>query len=186
MPIDITKIRAYTDGHVSTHAPGATPVLPTSASAAPAAGFTQVGAISSDGLTEQTTQNRTDIFIWQGNALVRKIPGQFTKLFRFAAAETSLFTLGLQYPGSTITQTSEGASVIERPPGTDIRAWLLHGMDGATRAQRIVLPLAEITDRGDVLWSSENITVYEWELTAYVDSNGAVAYRYYIDPSMAA
>lgn len=187
MAVDIDLIRAYTDGLVATHDPDTPGVIaaPTDASTALAAGFLHVGAISSDGLTEATSQDRTDVFIWQGAALVRRIPGQFTKRFTFAAAETSLFNLGIQYPGSTITQTAEGASVAEKPPSTDIRAWVLHGMDGANRAQRVYLPKAEVTERGDVVWSAENITVYEWTLDAYVDDTGVVAYRYYLDPDMA-
>lgn len=186
MAVDIDLIRAYTDGLVATHDPAVpgTITAPTNASTALAAGFLQVGAISSDGLTEATSQDRTDIFIWQGNALVRRIPGQYSKTFTFAAAETSLFNLGLQYPGSTITRTAEGATVAEKPPATDVRAWVLHGMDGATRAQRVYLPKGEITERGDVVWSSENITVYEWTLSAYVDGTGVVAYRYYLDDDM--
>ncbi|MBM0203196.1 hypothetical protein JNW90_09175 [Micromonospora sp. STR1s_5] len=186
MAVDIDLIRAYTDGLVATTAAGDTSVTaPTNATTALSADFFEVGAITSDGLTESTSQDRTDVFIWQRNALVRRIPGQFTKTFQFAAAETSLFNLGLQYPGSTITQSATGASVAEKPPTTDIRPFVLHGMDGATRAQRVYLPKAEITERGDVVWSSDGITFYEWTLTAYLDETGVVAYRYYLDPDMA-
>ncbi|MEU7843950.1 hypothetical protein AB0B39_23655 [Micromonospora sp. NPDC049114] len=187
MAVNIDLIRAYTDGLVATHSPTSpgTITAPTNATTALASGFKEVGAISSDGLTEATNQDRTDVFIWQGNALARRIPGQFTKTFTFAAAETSLFNLGIQYPGSTITQTAEGASVAEKPAATDIRAWVLHGMDGATRAQRVYLPKAEVTERGDVVWSSGDVTVYEWTLSAYVDGSGVVAYRYFLDAQMA-
>jgi hypothetical protein len=186
MAVDIDLIRAYTDGLVATTTPGDTTVTaPTDASTPLGADFIEVGAISSDGLTEATSQDRTDVFIWQRNALVRRIPGQYTKTFTFAAAETSLFNLGIQYPGSTITATTEGASVAEKPPVTDIRAWVLHGIDGTTRAQRVYLPKAEVTERGDIVWSAEGITVYEWTLTAYLDETGVVAYRYYLDEAMA-
>lgn len=185
MAVDVDLIRAYTDGHVSTHEPGATITAPTDASTALDVDFKQIGAISSEGLGEQTAQETTSVFIWQNNALARKIKGEFTKTFTFAAAETSLFNLGLQFPGSTITQTSEGASVAEKPPATDVRAWVLHGTDGANRALRVYLPKAEIETRGDVQWSSGGITVYEWTLAAYVDSLGFVAYRFYLDDDMA-
>ncbi|WP_406083111.1 hypothetical protein OHA01_26380 [Micromonospora zamorensis] len=186
MAVDTDLLRAYTDGGVYTHdrvTPG-TITPPTNASTALAAGFLGVGAISSDGITEATSQDRTDIFIWQGNTLARRIPGQFAKTWTFAAAETSLVTLGIQYPGSTLTRTAEGATLAEKPPVTDVRAWVLHGLDGTTRAQRIYLPKAEVTERGDIVWSSEEITVYEWTLSAYVDGTGVVAYRYYLDEDM--
>ncbi len=186
MAVDTDLLRAYTDGGVYTHdrtTPG-TITPPTTASSALAAGFLGVGATASDGPTEATSPARTDAIVWPGNALARRIPGQFTKTWTFAAAETSLVTLGIQYPGSTITRTAEGATVAEKPPVSDVRSWVLHGLDGSTRAQRIYLPKGEVTERGDIVWSSEEITVYEWTLSAYVDGSGVVAYRYYLDEDM--
>ncbi|MFI7073560.1 phage tail tube protein [Micromonospora sediminicola] len=186
MALNVSLIRAYTNGLVAVTAAGDTSVtLPTTASAGLSADFFDIGTVTSDGISEATSQDRTDIFAWQGAALVRRIPGQYTKTFTFAAAETSLLTLGVQFPGSTITQTSEGASVAEKPPTTDIRSWVLHGTDG-TRAQRIVVPQGEVTERGDVVWNAEDITVYQWTLSAYLDGNSVACYRYYLDSSMAA
>jgi hypothetical protein len=185
MAVDINLIRAYTNGLVATApSPGGSFTLPTSASSSVPVGATEVGAISEDGITEATSQDRTDVFIWQNNALARRIPGQATKQFTVAAAETNLTTLSLQYTGSsTITQTAEGVTVAEAPPATDIRPWILHGIDGA-RALRLVIPNGEITERGDVVWSANGITVYEWTLSAYVDSNGFWVYRYYLDDDL--
>lgn len=185
MAVDINLIRAYTNGLVATAPnPGGSFTLPTNASSAVPAGAADVGAISEDGIAEATGQDRQDVFIWQNNALARRIPGQATKQFTVAAAETNLVTLSLQYTGSsTITQTAEGVSVAEAPPGTDIRPWILHGIDGA-RALRLVIPNGEITERGDSLWSANGITVYEWTLSAYVDVNGFWVYRYYLDDDL--
>lgn len=183
MSTAIDLIRAYTDGAVYTHAVGATITAPTDASTALDVDFVEVGAIGEDGLTETTDQETTNIFIWQGNRLARTLKGQATKTWQFAAAQTSLFNLGLQYAGSTVTSTSEGASVAEKPPTTDVRAWVLHGLDG-DREQRIYIPRGEITARGEVVWSANGITVYEWTLSAYTDDSGNWAYRYYVDDDM--
>lgn len=184
MAVDINLIRAYTNGLVATVDFGVTgTALPTSAGASLNAAFKEVGALSDAGISESTNQDRQDVFIWQGNALARRIPGEFTKTWTLAAAETNLVTLGAHFPGSTITQTVEGVSIAEKPPVTDIRPWILHGIDG-TRAQRIVVPQGEITERGDVVWSSGDITVYEWTLSGYLDASGNVAYRYYIDDAL--
>ncbi|WP_033338966.1 phage tail tube protein [Catenuloplanes japonicus] len=182
--VDVSLIRAYTDGLVATSVEGGSFTLPTNASSPLPSGANPVGAISEDGISEATSQDRTDVFVWQKNALARRIPGQASKVFTFAAAETNLTTLGIQYSGSVITQTSEGVSVAERPPGTDVRPWVLHGIDG-NRALRLVVPSGEVTNRGDVLWSAGGITVYEWELSAYMDVNGFWVYRYYLDDDLA-
>jgi hypothetical protein len=79
-----------------------------------------------------------------------------------------------------VTTTGEGAAVQEKAPQTDIRRWVLNGKDGSTKGIRLYLPLAEVTDRSDVSWSANGITLYEWTLTAYPDTSGVFAYRYYI------
>jgi hypothetical protein len=184
MAVDIDLIRAYTNGLVAVSEYGAVGVTqPTDASTALGGDFDEVGAITEDGISEATEQDRTDIFIWQNNTLARRIPGQFTKTWTFAAAETNVVTLGVHFPGSTITLTDEGVAIEEKPPGTDVRVWVLHGIDG-TRAQRIVVPKGEVTERGEVVWSGGGITVYEWTLSGYVDDDGNVAYRYYIDDDL--
>lgn len=184
MAVDTNLIRAYEDGLVCTHSPGATITLPTTAGAALDVDFIEVGAVGPDGITEATGQNINNFYIWQRGALGRTTRTESVKTFTFAAAETSLFNLGLQYAGSTVTSTSEGAAVEEKPPTSDRRAWILHGIDGS-REQRVVLPIAEIGERGDVVWSGEGPTIYEWTLNAFIDSSGNWAYRYYVDEDMA-
>jgi hypothetical protein len=185
MAVNVSLMRAYLDGLVAVTAAGDTSVtLPTNASGALSADFFEVGAITPDGISESTSQDRTSVFIWQGNTLARQIPGEYSKTFTFAAAETNLITLGVQFAGSTITQTAEGVSVAEKAPTTDVRSWVLHGIDG-TRKQRVVIPNGEVTERGDVVWSAGDITVYEWTVSCYPDLSGNILYRYYQDSSLA-
>ncbi|GGN39451.1 hypothetical protein FHR83_006715 [Actinoplanes campanulatus] len=185
MAVDITLIRAYTNGAVYTTSSSAvTATAPTDAGSSLDPDFQEVGAISEDGITESTSQDRTDVFIWQNNTLARRIPGQTTKTWTLAASETNLMTLGVQFAGSTITQTAEGVSIEEKAPGTDIRQWVLHGIDGSD-LQRIYVPLGEVTERGDVVWSAAGVTVYEWTLSAYADPSGNFAYRYIASDALA-
>jgi len=184
MAVDIDLIRAYEDGAVYTHAQGATITLPVTASESLDVDFFEVGAVGEEGLTEAIAQNVTDYFLWQKGALGRRLRNQSVKTVKFAAAETSLNNLGLHYAGSVITSTTEGAAVEEKPPGTDIRTWVLHGIDG-DREVRVVIPLGEIGERGDVVWSGGGPTVYEWTLSYYIGPDGTWAKRYYIDDDMA-
>lgn len=182
---DITMLRAYVDGAVYCTNFGVTnATAPIDASSSVDAAFKAIGGVTDDGLTETTTQDRTKIYLWQKNQLARQIAGQYEKVFKFAAAETNLITLGIHYGGSTITQTAEGVSIAESPPTGDIRQWILHGIDG-NKAERLYIPLGEVTNRGDKVWSSKSITIYEWELTAYLDTNGHPDYRYILDDALA-
>lgn len=178
MAVDITSMRAYTDGLVCTHDVGASPTAPTDASSALNVGFKEVGAVSEDGITESTSQDRTDVVIWQRNQVARRLPGTASKTFQFSAAETRIFNLSLQFPGSVVAVTGEGASVAESAPQTDIRRWVLHGIDGNSKL-RLYIPFGEITDRGDNSWSANGVTYYDWTITAYPDSSNRWAYRYY-------
>lgn len=185
MALDNALIRAYQSGEVSVGAYGATPALPTDPTTPLNAGlYTGTGLLTSDGITEAIDQDYEDIFAWQGNALVASLPGDYVQTFQFAAMQQSLVNLGLQFPGSTITQTAYGASVAQKAPVRDTRTWIIHGIDG-TRLQRIVIPSGQISERGEVVWSSQDVTVYEWTVKLFPDSNGVFAYRYYVDPAMA-
>ena len=185
MAVNIDLIRAYTDGLVAVTDRGVIDAtLPTDGVSELDAAFKEIGAVTDDGITEATNQDRNDIFIWQGNALARRVPGAASKEFTFAAAETNLTTLGIHFTGSTITQTAEGVTVQERPPGADIRNWVLHYIDG-NRALRIVVPRGEVTSRGELIASGQGISVYQWTLSAYVDPSGFWAYRYYVDLALA-
>jgi hypothetical protein len=182
MAVDTTKIRAFQNGAVSVGAFGATPTLPTSYSAS-LTGFTEVGAITDDGITDTTSQDFNDIYMWQGNTLAVSLPGQNSLKFKFASMEMNLVTIGLNYPGSTITQITGGVTIAQKPPVRDLRSWVFHGIDG-TKIQRVVVPSGQITERGDVVWSSADVTVWEYTVTCYVDASGNIAYRYIADASL--
>lgn len=186
MALDATLIRAYQNGEVSVGASGASPTLPTDATTTLSTlDFTGTGLLTDDGIAEATDQDFQDIFAWQGNALVASLPGEYVQSFKFAAMQQSLVNLGLQMPGSTITQTAYGVSVIQKAPVRDLRTWVIHGIDGV-KLQRIIVPSGQITERGEVVWSSQTVTIYEWTVKCYPDAaNSAFAYRYYVDASMA-
>lgn len=186
MAVDTTKIRAYQNGAVSVSGYGVVnPTLPTDGTTALNASlYKEIGCVTDNGITDSTQQDFNDIYSWQGNALVASIPGQFTKTFKVAAQETNGVTLAAQFGGSTLTQLGNGVSIAEKPPVKDIRTWVLHGISDSGKLQRIVVPLGQISDRGDVVWSSKDVTVYEWTIKCFLDSSGNVAYRYYVDSTL--
>ncbi len=185
MAITTTNIRAYANGLVAVTGYGVTgTTLPTDATTSLAAGFKDAGSITDDGIADSTSQDFNDFYAWQGNVLVASIPGQYTKTFKFAAQEVNGVTLGVQYGGSTLTQQAWGVSIAEKAPVRDIRAWVLHGISDSGKLQRIVIPQGQVSERGDVVWSSKDITVYEWTVKCFVDSSGNVAYRYLYDATL--
>lgn len=185
MALDPTLVRSYQNGEVSVGAYGATPTLPTDATTPLNAGlYTGIGLTTDDGITETSGQDYEKKYAWQNGALIATLPGPFEKSFKFAAVQQSLTNLGLQFPGSTITQTAYGVSIAEKAPSIDKRVWIIHGISGSI-LQRIVCPAGQITERGDVVWSFNDITVYEWTVELFPDSSLNYTYRYLVDPTMA-
>jgi hypothetical protein len=186
MALSATLIRAYQNGEVSVGATAATPTLPTDASSSlDAALYTGTGYLTDDGVTETINQDWNDKFAWQANALVATLPGEYVQTFKFAAMQQSLINVGVHFAGSTITQTASGLTVAQKAPTRDLRTWILHGIDGVY-LQRIVVPSGQVAERGDVVWSSQEVTVYEWTVKCFPDASGNYAYRYYVDAGMAA
>jgi hypothetical protein len=183
--ITTTNMRSYQAGLVMATGFGVTGTpLPTDAVATPNAAFKDIGSLTDNGITDSTNQAWKDIFAWQGNALVASLPGAYTKTFKFAAQEVNGQTLALAYPGSTLTQQAWGVSIAEKPIVRDIRAWILHGISDSGKLQRIVIPQGQVSDHGDVVWSSQDLTVYEYTVKCFVDASGNVAYRYLYDASL--
>lgn len=185
MAITTTNIRAYQNGLVAVTGFGVTGTpLPTDATTTINAAFKDVGTITDDGITDTTNQDSTDFFSWQGNTLVATLLGKYSKQFKLACTETNGITLALSYAGSTLTQQSWGVSIAEKPIVKDIRSWVIHGISDSGKLQRIVIPQGQITDRADVTWSSQDLTVYEYTIKCFVDASGNVAYRYLFDASL--
>ncbi len=185
MAIDATKIRAYQNGLVAVTGFGVTGTpLPTDATTALNAAFKDVGTITDDGITDSTEQDSTDFYAWQGNVLVASLLGQFNKTFSFVCSETNGVTLALVYGGSTLTQQAWGVSIAEKPPVRDVRSWVIHGISDSGKLQRIVIPNGQVGEKGETVWSSQELTTYQINVKALPDSNGNVAYRYIYDATL--
>lgn len=184
MALNSALVRAYQNGEVSVSNFAASPTLPTDATTPlNALDFTGTGLLTDEGITESSTQEINKKYAWQNGVLIAALPGPFEKSFKFAATQQLLVNLGLQYPGSTITQTAYGVSIAEKAPTIDKRVWVIHGISG-TILQRIVCPSGQITERGDVVWSNEEITVYAWTVELFPDTSLNYTYRYIVDPTM--
>lgn len=185
MAVDTTKIRAYVNGLVAVSGYSVTnPTLPTDASTALNSSiYKEVGALSDDGVVSSSSQDFTAIYMWQGNQQAAALPGKYQRTFKFTCLEQNSQTLNIQFGGSTLTQQSWGVSIAEKAGGRDVRTWVLHGIDG-TRLYRLVVPLGQITNKGDVTWSSSGVGSMEIEVTAFPDASSNYGYHYIYDSTL--
>jgi hypothetical protein len=61
---------------------------------------------------------------------------------------------------------------------------VFHGISDSGKLQRVVVPLGQVSERGDLVWSSKDLTVYEFTVKCFVDASGNVAYRYFYDSTL--
>lgn len=169
MALDADKVVVAVTGAVL-YAPTATSAPTNSTSPAPV-GFRDVGYISDDGVTENHEEDSETIQAWQNGAVVRTITTSSVATYNFKMIETNKNALELYYKGSTITG-SGGAYVLEvTPPGAIKKSFILEIVDGNIH-ERIYLPSAEVTERGEVNRVSSDAVGYEVTVTAYPVPNG--------------
>lgn len=91
-------------------APFGTPLPTQLPPASPGAAYSEVGLLSSNGITEGRSINETKIFDMAGS-LIRIARNQEERPFTFEALENNLVVAGLRYPGSVGVTTGATAEV---------------------------------------------------------------------------
>lgn len=150
--------------------------LPTDSTTALVVAYKDVGYISEDGVTESRERSTNDIKGWQGGAVVRTLVTDGKITWKFTMIETNTRSVETYY-GATVATTS----ILVVPTATGGRfVWVIDVIDGAL-LRRIVVPQGEITEVGDLQYTSSGDPVgYEVTLTGYPDATlGATAKVYF-------
>jgi hypothetical protein len=159
--------------------------LPTTEVASLNAAFKLVGFLSESGLVQHIGTETTDVTAWGGD-IVRRVQSTHDVTFDFEMLETNEWTQGLFYGTANVTKTAAGVSagekfainfVSDQLPRSE---WVFEFKD-STRTGRLVLPAAQITERGDVTYVHSDAIKYPVTLTAYPNASGIKAYLYWDD-----
>ncbi|MFC5992950.1 hypothetical protein ACFQE5_01845 [Pseudonocardia hispaniensis] len=141
-------------------------------------GWADLGYISDDGLTESPDEDKAEFTPWQSNTPIRVETTRSTKTFQFTCWETNVNTVSLYYqvPASAMTTTGTAPDQIvsfneQGKPARDLRAFGFDIIDGNYQ-RRIILPLAEVTERGEVVYKSDELIGYQMTVTAYPGTDG--------------
>lgn len=155
--------------------------LPTDSASMWDPAFVDMGFLDDNGIDEGHSDTSTEIIAWQNNLLVRRMITKSELTLKFTMIETKGSTLSLYYKNSTLTKTGSGGSAAYalaiKNPGSQIQAFGFDIIDG-DNLQRLVVPTAEVTDRGDISYKSDTEIGYQVTISAYPDSTGTVAYKY--------
>lgn len=149
-----------------------TTTAPTTAVSALPVGFTELGYISPDGITETRDRSTSQIRAWQNADLVREVVTESTATFSFTLLEATKEVVELYY-GSAVTNSN--GSIDVNPSATGGRkSFVFNAVDGS-KVIRIYVPSGEVTAVEPVAYVNGEAVAFGITVTAY--SVGAFSYK---------
>ena len=147
--------------------------LPTDATTALDAAFVELGYLSEDGITNSTDMSTTTIKEMGGKSVLTTQESKDDK-FSFTLIESlNLDVLKTIYGSSNVTGTvSTGASVSATSEEIDDCVWVFEILMRGDVLKRIVIPIARISEIGDVSYKGSEAVGYQVTLAVSADSNG--------------
>lgn len=159
----------------------AIPTRPTSVTTALPSGLFAVGAISDDGLQYAFDEDSESFTAWGQLAPFRTEVTRSTRTFQLTLWETNrpivksvMYRLG----ADEVTAGTDGTFAFAETsaPVPDRRTWCIDVIDGGN-IERFWVPLAEVTDRDDVTYKSDEMAGFNVTITAYPDEDGNTVYH---------
>lgn len=176
---DKTKVNAgkpATGGAMSV-APVST-TLPTTANADLDQAFKNLGYISEDGLTNETSRDTENIKSW-GGATVLAVQTEFNDTFGCTLIETTnIDVLKLVFGASNVSGAlATGITINVNSDELTENAFVIDMiLNGALK--RVVIPKGKITEIGEVSYTDSDAIGYEITITAMPDASGNTHYEY--------
>lgn len=160
---------------------GAIYVAPTSATAPTGAvssltGFTDLGYISADGVTETRDKSTNQIRAWQNADLVKEVVTEATATFQAVLLETSAETLALYY--GAVVDPIDGSIEINPAATGGRKSFVIDLVDGAD-CIRTYIPSGEVLSVGEQVYQNGEPVGYDITITAYASSAGFSAKKFY-------
>lgn len=170
MATDDSKVGVSITGAIYKGASGAT--APTSQSSA-TTGYTELGWIGEDGITEKPASvgDAKTIIGWQNGAVVRTVRGASTDnpTYKFKMLETNKTAIETAY-GITVTQTvTEGSYEIDTTDARPVNRYILDSVDGSD-LERVFIPKGVVISLSEVKRANGEVTGFEVEIEAQRDS----------------
>lgn len=153
--------------------------LPTTADGTLGTGFTCLGYISDDGLTNSNAPDTEDIKAWGGDSVLT-IYNSKEDTFNFRLIEVlNAETLKVVYGDNNVTGAlATGITVRANNKELPSKAYIFDMIlrDGALK--RIVVPTAQVSDIGEIEYSDSDAIGYDITISAHADASGNTHYEY--------
>jgi hypothetical protein len=143
-------------------------------------GFTELGYVSEDGLTNSNSPESDKIKDW-GGTTVLTVQTSKDDDFSFTLLEVlNPEVLKVVYGNDNVTVDSQSnvISVSANSDQPEDHAWVFDMVVRDGRMKRIVIPSASISELGDIVYAGNSASGYEITLSATPDSSGNTHYEY--------
>ena len=129
-------------------------------------GFTGLGYVSEDGITESHDRSTDDIKAWQNSATLRTVVTDSSLTYNFTLVETTVKVVETAL-GVTVTQAVADGSYVIVPSSTGgQKSFVIDIVDGAN-IKRIYIPNGEVTEIGDTSYTSGDAIGFDITITTY-------------------
>ncbi|MBQ6453754.1 MAG: hypothetical protein IJJ14_05310 [Coriobacteriales bacterium] len=157
-----------------------TATLPTSASAT-FTGFDELGYVSSDGITQSIDRSSTKLVDMSGD-VVKVIDGTHELQYRLKPYQLTAEFLKIILGEDNVTVTSgELTAATINSKALEAHAYIFDMMLSNGKLLRVVVPNAQLSAQGDIVFGVPNTVSSEMTITALPDANGNKAYYYFAD-----
>lgn len=141
-------------------------------------GFTELGYVSTDGVTETRDRSTSQIRAWQNADLVRENVTEATATFQFMLLETNADVLAAYY-GATV-DPSDGSIEVDPAATGGRKSYVIDLIDG-TSVVRTYIPSGEILSVGEQVYQNGEPVGYDVTVTAYASDEGYTFKKFYSD-----
>ncbi|MEW1705953.1 hypothetical protein AB0230_01820 [Microbacterium sp. NPDC089190] len=172
---NIEEVYVAVDGIVSVGVFNTAPA-PTSAVSVLGSGWTDVGYVSEDGVTETSEQSTTALRAWQKRKKVRTIVEEGSVRYQLRLIQTNADTVALYYGGTVAT---DGSIVIDPTKERPVIALNLDVIDG-DKSIRAYGPESQVVEVGDQVYSNGEAIGYEVTIEcSYNETLGGAVKKWY-------
>lgn len=153
--------------------------LPTSAAADLGTGWTSLGYLAEDGVTNSNSPNTDTINAWGGDPVLTLYNAK-EDTFKFKLLEVlNPDVAKVPYGDSNVSGTlAAGISITANNKEMDTKAYVLDMIMRNGALKRIVIPAAQVSEVGDVVYTDSDAVAYEVTISAQADVNGNTHYEY--------